>query len=52
MDVFAEEVASRLTSEYEHERNAAAFDTFVQNFEWYNCQHNETGYYTSFYLCR
>lgn len=50
MPVFASEIASRLASEYEHEREQSAFDTYVRNFEWHNCQHNETGYYTAFYL--
>jgi len=27
----------------------ASFDEYVRNFEWYNCNSNETGLYTSFY---
>lgn len=26
------------------------FDHAVTNFEWYNCQLNETGYYAAFYI--
>lgn len=29
---------------------SASFDDSVKNFEWYNCQLNETGYYTAFYI--
>ena len=50
VDVFAAEVAGRLASEYEHERKAASFDTYVASFEWYNCPSRETGLYTAFYL--
>jgi len=25
------------------------FDSYVCNFEWYNCSNNETGKYTAFY---
>jgi len=50
IDVFATEIAKAQASEYEHERKAADFDTYVQNFEWYNCTCNETGTYTAFYL--
>jgi len=28
-----------------------AFDSIVNSFEYYNCQHNELGTYTSFYHC-
>jgi hypothetical protein len=52
MDVFAKEIATMQSSEYEHERYSANFDHYVQNFEWYNCQHNETGTYTAFYLIK
>jgi hypothetical protein len=27
-----------------------AFDTILNNFEYYNCINNETGYFTSFYI--
>lgn len=27
-----------------------SFNERVQNFEWYNCNMNETGYYTSFFV--
>lgn len=50
IDVFAAEIASALASEWEHERRAADFDTFVRNFEWYNCNDSETGTYAAFYL--
>ncbi len=49
-DVFAKDIAEKLNSQYDHERNAAKFETYVAGFEWYNCQLNETGYYTAFYL--
>ncbi len=52
MDVFAKTIAEALASEYEHQRSAANFDTYVRNFEWYNCQHNEVGYCTAFYLIK
>lgn len=26
------------------------FDHLVSNFVWYNCQHNEVGYYPAFYI--
>lgn len=52
IDIFAAEIKEKLNSEYEHEKNAADFNTYVQNFEWYNCQMNETGYYTAFYLIK
>lgn len=50
IDVFASEIAEKLASKYEHERKAADFDVYVRNFEYYNCNMNETGYYTAFYL--
>jgi hypothetical protein len=52
VDVFAKNIAERLNSEYDFERDAASFDTFVNSFEWYNCTMNETGYYTAFYLIK
>lgn len=50
MDVFASEISAKLASEWEHERKAAAFDSYVASFEWYNCASSETGLYTTFYL--
>lgn len=29
---------------------AYRFDDHVRNYEWFNCQISETGYYTAFYL--
>lgn len=26
------------------------FDETANTFEWFNCQHNESGYYTAFYV--
>lgn len=52
MDVFAKDISSLLSSEYDFERNRADFDAYVQNFEWYNCPSNETGTYTAFYLIK
>lgn len=26
------------------------FEQAINNFNWYNCQHNETGYYPAFYI--
>ncbi len=50
IDVFGAEIAKHLASQYEHEQKAASFDTYVNNFEWYNCSDSETGMYTAFYL--
>ena len=50
IDVFAADISKALASEYAHESEAASFDDYVQNFEWYNCTGNETGKYTAFYL--
>jgi hypothetical protein len=52
MDVFAVEITAKQASEYEHERKAVAFDTYVNSFEWYNCNDSETGLYTAFYLIK
>jgi hypothetical protein len=35
---------------YPEEQKNNDFNKTVLNFEWYNCQMNETGYYTAFYL--
>lgn len=32
------------------DKQEGTFDALVRNFEWYNCQLNETGYYASFYV--
>ena len=32
------------------EQREREFDRLVNSFVWYNCQHNETGYYPAFYL--
>jgi hypothetical protein len=50
MTVFAADIEKALASEYDHEKDAAAFDAYVRNFEWYNCEDNETGKHASFYL--
>lgn len=50
MRVFALDIAKGLTSEYEQEQHYVSFDTYIQNFEWYNCSCSETGLYTSFYI--
>lgn len=52
IDVFAKEISKKLNSKYESERHDASFNSVVNNFEWYNCQMNETGYYTAFYLIK
>lgn len=52
IDIFAKGIAEKLNSEYESERDEAQFDALVSNFEWYNCQLHETGYYTAFYLIK
>jgi hypothetical protein len=35
---------------FPEEQKEKEFDKFVNEFEWYNCQLNETGYYTAFYI--
>lgn len=50
IDVFAAEIAEKQNSQWEHERKQSNFDYFVDNFEYYNCESNETGKYTAFYL--
>ncbi len=52
LDIFAAEITEKQKSEYDFDRARVVFDTFLQNFEWYNCQMNETGYYTAFYLIK
>ena len=43
-------IQEHLASEWDFDRDTASFDSYVRNFEWYNCTDNETGYYTAFYL--
>ena len=35
---------------FPEEQKARAFDEMVNSFEFYNCNMNETGYYTAFYI--
>lgn len=42
--IFAKDIKENIDS------NSWKFNNFVNNFEWYNCEYNETGYYASFYV--
>lgn len=52
IDIFAAEINENKEIWGEAQKYSWDFDARVQNFEWYNCQMNETGYYTAFYLIK
>jgi len=46
---FTEWHNERIVTMQDHEMEHS-FDAMVNNFTYYNCQYNETGYYPSFYM--